>query len=382
VSHCGACTMMVVTTNVLDRTHHLRSFIAPGSPATRAPCDGTESEMRVEFGFTPRWYRERCGIDFSERWHLDPMYRRETVVTMRKELNRRFPSLRLGGANPEDTPGTLDGVHGTLTVSMTFGIPVDYYSDNWPAARHQFLSEEQVAALDVPNLPDVPVFAQLLEQMDLIKREFGRIEGYVNWQGVLNNAFRLRGQDIFVDMVKNPHLAHDLFEVVARTMIAGMQYVYGRQRDTGVVIRHATVSNCTVNMVSADQYREHLMPYDRMISDAFEFFGIHNCAWNVDPYVEDYARIRTLGYIDMGLQSNLTRVKRLCPDTRRAVMYTPTDLVNKTLDEIRTDLIRVRRELSPCDIVLADIDHDTPDDRVVAFAKLAEDTLEIPPDTS
>jgi hypothetical protein len=213
--------------------------------------------------------------------------------------------------------------------------------------------------------------------MDLIEREFGRIDGYINWQGVLNNAFRLRGQDIFVDMVANPSLAHHLFDVIAQTMIAGMRYVYRRQRRTGVVVRHATVSNCMVNMVSPDQYRQHLMPYDRMISDAFEHFGIHNCAWNVDPYIEDYARIRTLGYIDMGLQSDFVRAKKLCPNTRRAVMYTPTDLANKALDEIRADLVRIRRELSPCDIVMADIDHDTPDDRVIAFAEIAEETMRI-----
>ena len=87
----------------------LRSYIAPGAPATRRPCDGTEAALRIEFGFTPRWYRERLGIDFSERWHLDPQYRRETVVAMKQELNRRFPGLGLGGDAPEETPASLDG---------------------------------------------------------------------------------------------------------------------------------------------------------------------------------------------------------------------------------------------------------------------------------
>ena len=335
--------------------------------------------MRVEFGFTPRWFHESCGIDFSERWHVDPLYRRETVVRMRKELNRRFPALRLGGDDPEQIRATLDGIHGALTVAMLFGIPAEYYPDNWPAARHEFLSVDEIAALDAPDLPSVPVFTQIIEQMDIIEREFGRIEGYINWQGVLNNAFRIRGPEIFADCVTDPPLARHLFEVVARTMIAGMRYVYERQRQTGVGVRHATVSNCVVNMVSPEVYRECLLPYDKMISDAFEHFGIHNCAWNVDPYIEHYARIRTLGYVDMGLESDLERVRRLCPDTRRALMYTPTDLVNKPLDEIRADLVRVRRELSPCDIVMADIDHGTPDERVTAFAKITRDALSIAP---
>jgi len=359
--------------------HQLRSYIAPAAPATRAPCDGTESEMRIEFGFTPRWYRERCGIDFSERWHTDPLYRGETVVAMRKELKRRFPSLPIGGP-PDRIPANLDGAHGGLKVAMIFGIPAQYFPDNWPAAKHEFLSEEQIAALEVPNLPEVPTFAQLIEQMDIIEREFGRLEGYVNWQGVLNSAFRIRGPDIFLDVLANPGLADHLFGVVARTMIAGMRYVYERQRKTGVIVRHATASNCVVNMVSPKVYREMLFPYDKMISEAFEHFGIHNCAWNVDPYIEDYARIANLGYVDMGLQSDLPRVKRLCRNARRAIMYTPSDLANKPLDVIQADLMRIRRELSPCDIVMADIDHGTLDERVLAFVRMAEETLARPPD--
>jgi len=355
------------------RTHQLRSYIAPAAPATRAPCDGTEPDMRVEFGFTPRWFRERCGIDFSERWHLDPLYRRDTVVAMREELNRRFPPLRLGGEDPEAAPATLDGVRGALLIPMVFGIPAEYYPDNWPAAQHAFLDEAAIAGLDVPDLPAVPVFAQVLDQMDVIERGFGRIEGYLNWQGVLNNAYRIRGPEIFTDLAVNPSLASHLFEVLAQTAIAGMRIVYERQRRTGFEVRHATVSNCLVNMVSPEAYREHLLPYDRMIRDAFEHFGVHNCAWNVDPYIADYAAIPGLGYVDMGIESNLAQAKALCPHARRAVMYKPTDLAGKPLDAIRSDLLRIGRELSPCDIVMADIDHGTPDERVVAFAETASE---------
>ncbi|MBI4560084.1 MAG: hypothetical protein HY706_21025 [Candidatus Hydrogenedentes bacterium] len=360
--------------------HQLRSYIAPAAPATRTPCDGTESEMRVEFGFTPRWYHLRCGIGFEERWHLDPLYRYETLVTMRRELKRSFPELSLGGISPDDCPGTIDGVHGALMVAKLFGIPVEYYPDNWPAAQHCFLSEEAIRRLASPELSSSPPFAQLMDQMDAIEREFGRIEGYINWQGVLNNALRLRGSDIFTDLATDPPLAHHLFEVIADTMIAGMRAVYARQRETGVVVRHATVSNCLVNLVSSDAYREHLLPYDHRISEAFEHFGVHNCAWNVDPYIADYAGIRKLGYVDMGIESDLRRVKRLCPDTRRAVMYPPKDLMTKSVETLREDLRRIRRELSPCDIVMADIDYETFDERVKAFAALAEDTLAVEPE--
>jgi hypothetical protein len=329
--------------------------------------------MRIEFGFTPRWFREALGIDFSERWHLDPLIRRESVVAMRKELNRRFPSLELGGPDPDSTPATIDGIHGALTMSLIFGIGADYYADNWPAARHDYLSEEAIMALTVPDLPNAPVIAQILEQMDVIEREFGRIEGYLNWQGVLNNAFRIRGPEIFTDLMANPELARHIFDIITQTMIAGMRLVYARQAKTGFVVRHATLSNCVVNMVSPELYRDHIFPWDQTISEAFEHFGIHNCAWNVDPYIEDYARIEKLGYVDMGVMSDMAKAKRLCPNARRAVMYTPTDLVNKSAGELRRDLESIRENLSPCDIVMADIDAGTPDERVLEFAQFAEE---------
>lgn len=372
--------MNQVIEDIVQAPGQLRSYIAPASPATRTPCDGTESDLRVEYGFTPMWYREHCDVDFSERWHLEPPYRRETLVRMRQELNRRFPALQLGGPNPEETPGTLDGVHGALTISRIFGVGAEYYVDNWPAARHEYLSDEQVKGLAVPELSGNRVFSQIMAQAESIASAFGRIEGYINWQGVLNNAFRIRGDQIFLDLMLDPGLAQHLFEVVTQTMIQGMKLLYARQRESGVTVRHATVSNCVVNMVSPDQYREFILPFDRAISEAFDDFGIHNCAWNVDPYIEDYSSIAKLGYVDMGLDSDLRRARECCPLARRALMYKPTDLAGKSLDEIACDLARIRRELSPCDIVMADIEVGTPDQRVLDLARLVEEALELSPE--
>lgn len=349
----------------------LRSYIAPGAPATRTPCDGTESPLRIEFGFTPRWYRDRLGVDFSEKWHTDPLYRAAAVEKMRALLRKTFPDLPIGGDFDRLPPGNLDGAHGALIVARMFGIGAVYYPDNWPAAGHNHLSESEIAALSPLDPGNNPFFQMVLGQMETIAREFGQIGGYLNWQGALNNAERIRGPELFMDFMMNPGLARHLLEVVAETMIAGMKTVHARQAASGVTVRHATVSNCLVNMVSPDTYREFLLPCDQRIADAFERFGVHNCAWNVDPYIADYARLHPLDYVDMGLDSDLKRARTFCADTRRALMYTPMDLANKPLAEIEADLRRIHRELGPCDVVMADIETDTPDERVVAVARLA-----------
>lgn len=331
--------------------------------------------MRVEFGFTPKWYRETLDIDFSERWHEDPRYRAGTVLAMRRELNRRFPELGLGGAETPENAWTLDGVYGALPVAMMLGAEAEYYSDNWPAARIHPLDAEAAGRLEPPDLDNCPIMDGLMRQMDVIEAECGVVRGYVNWQGVLNTAYRLRGQDVLMDLAVDAPLARHLFDVVTETIIEAARMVYARQRETGVDNRHLVVSNCLVNMVSTEQYEEFLLPCDKRISEAFELFGVHNCAWNIDPYRDAYARLRPagvpLGYIDMGMNSDLAAAKRCFPATRRAVMYTPTDLASKALPAIEEDLKRVRDGLAPCDIVAADIEAGTPDERVRQFAEIA-----------
>ena len=346
--------------------HKLISYIAPSAPATRRPATGNEPLVRPEIGFTPRWYRQNLNIDFGERWHTDVEYRHQSILAMRDELQRRFPGTTIGGIDCADgTPlDLLTGVFGAATVAAIFGLPIVYSAENWPNVLHNYLSREEMAALECPNLDTNPFFQGLMHQLDQIATMEGKIEGFINWQGIINNALRLRGQELFIDMFEAKAACHHLFETVCTTMLDAIQRLQMRQRKSGVDYHFATVSNCSVNMVSPNQYRDFLLPYDRRIAAAFDCFGIHNCAWNADPYINAYVSIPNVVYIDMGLNSDLQRASRTFPHARRAIMYTPMDLVDKNESQIRADFERIADDYAPCDIVIADIEAETADSRV------------------
>jgi len=200
----------------------------------------------------------------------------------------------------------------------------------------------------------------------------GTARGYLNWQGVLNTAFRLRGERIFIDLIDTPQRAHHIFDCVATTMIQAIKELHQRQRKVGVDDKFATISNCVVNMIGPDHYKEHVLPFDLKIRAEFKNFGIHNCAWTVDPYMEAYATVPNLGYIDMGLTSDLKKAKRLFPDTRRTILYTSMDLGNKSQNQIRGDFERVAKELAPCDLGLPDLEVDISDERLLFAMDLCE----------
>jgi MinD-like ATPase involved in chromosome partitioning or flagellar assembly len=53
-------------------------------------------------------------------------------------------------------------------------------------------------------------------------------------------------------------------------------------------------------------------------------------------------------------------------------MYRPTDLVNKSPEIIEADLEKIASEYAPCDIIVADIEAGTPDERILALLKLCD----------
>jgi hypothetical protein len=352
----------------------LMSYIAPGAPATRRPATGREPFLRAEIGFTPKWYHDSIGVSFDRQWHTDPAYRKDAVIAMRKELARRFPGTAIGDIDrPEKPLDLLTGTYGCCAVAAIYGIPVRYARDRWPVCEHDYLSPDAIDRLEPADLDANPFFQDILAQVDWIAKDQGRVEGYINWQGVLNNAWRLRGEALFTDLFDAPQRCHRLFDCVCTTMVDAARRLHERQQKSGVEVGFITISNCLVNMVSPEQYREFLLPLDRRMAEAFGCIGVHNCAWNADPYMDDYALIPHLGYIDMGLESDLAQARRVFPHARRALMYTPTDLANKSRKGIREDLERVARDYGPCDVVAADIEAGTPDRRVLEFLEICDE---------
>jgi len=341
----------------------LRNHIPIGGPSTREPADGTESPLRVSLGFEPAWYHQRCGVSFTEPWHRDPHVRFRGLQKMIAELRRAFPSVPYWETSNRDA--SISGVYGIGLVPGAFGMPQVYAPDRWPtldSRRH--LSVEHIERLTPEGPLNSPLVEELFAQMETIEREWGLVWGYPQWQGVLNTAFNLRGAELFTDMYDRPELVHQFLGVIAEVMIRLAKMVEERQRSSGFDVDLLSVSNCVVNMISPEQYREFVQPCDRRIAESFSRFGVHTCEWDVTPYLEVFGELPKVGYLDMGIQSDLPRVKAAFPHTRRALLYSAVRLAQTGLDEIRRDVIQIWRQLAPCDLIVADILADTPDERV------------------
>ena len=351
----------------------LISYIALGAPATRRPASGNLPFLRPEIGFTPNWFHRHLGIDFDEKYHVNPACRKQSQKIMREEIDRRFPGNNIGKHDDQNIADLLTGLFGSCSVAAIYGVPVRYDKDQWPASEHVHISGEKMATIQPPDLATNPFFQSIMEQVEWIAQNEGKVHGFINWQGVLNNAQRIRGQELFMDFYINPTGVKNLLESVCTTMIDAAKILHQKQRESGMNFTFFTVSNCLVNMLSPELYNEFILPLDSRIAEAFETIGIHNCAWNANPYLDDYNKVPKVGYIDMGMDSDMKKARRLFPETRRAIMYTPMDLVNKSTDEIYHDMEKIAREYGPCDLVAADIEYGTPDQKVFDLVNICEE---------
>jgi hypothetical protein len=352
-----------------DLAFGLRNHIPPGAPATREPTDGTEGFLRVSLGFTPRWYRARLGIDFSEAWHADPVYRAESLLAMKRCLHGCFPTVPyfrpLMDGQVERTCWTLSGVNGIMTIPRLYGIEPRYASDGWPDARDGMHLPKGEIPLDRPfDLDHHPVIADLDRQIDVIRGRSGPVHGYLNYQGLLNVALKVRGNDIFLDLLDDPDWARRFLRHIAETIGAVSRRIQAQQRASGFDVDLLSMSNCVMNMVSPGHYEEFVLTLDRGLGARYPRFGVHTCNWKADPYLDALRKIPRMGYLDTGMESDFARMRTLFPDTRRAVLYSPVHLETKSLAGLAADFRRVAELAGPCDLVLADVESTTADDRV------------------
>lgn len=325
-----------------------------------------DSDVKVHVSFSPDWFSDRIDLDYGERWHRDHVYRRRSFVDMAKALNQEFPELKLGGV-PEQIRGGISQIDTCALVASFFGQDILFYHDRWPENKNRPLSDSEAEGLEIPRISEHPVFEELMRQMDSIESEWGRVDGELNYQGVLNTAFRLRGEQIFLDMIAAPERAHHVLNIVCKTMIDLADRVYARQEKSGVRKDFFVTSNCVVNMISEDHYREFVMPYDRLLAEHYRYFGIHNCGWTVNTYARAYSEIGVLGYLDFGIRSDFELLRELFPETVLTVILNPEDVLGRSPADIEADLRSLKEELGNCFIIVGSLDGSTKSEQIMTF---------------
>ena len=340
--------------------------------------------LPVDVIFHPDWWHTHYGLDFGSPFHFDPQVRVESERLMRQALFDRFGDLGLGEADAQPRP-VVGPVHLAIgfVVQAMLGCQVRFSAHAAPWVLCAELSDEQVWALQVPDLESAPMMRQTIALMDDLEEAFGYLEGDIPWDGVQNIALDLRGQQLFLDYYDNPELVHHLFDIIARTIYLVADYVQGRTGTTSISLNRIVASidpglnlhsNCSVQMISKATYEEFLLPYECWLAERLQPYGIHHCGDNLEHIIEAYARVPGLVYVDVGWGSDVAACRNTLPDAFFSLRLSPARLRSQTPDQVRADVECLLDRAGPLDkaaLCCIAMDSGTPDENVRALFESA-----------
>jgi uroporphyrinogen-III decarboxylase len=340
--------------------------------------------------FHPKWWHKNGGISFNAGFFYDdPHYRVEADLKMRRVLFEKFGDFGIGEENPAPRPILGSDLLATgYLYSAILGCQIRYTDDNAPQALCKNMTDEEIEALEVPDLNKSAVWQGLARQIDELQNEYGYVVPCVNLMGIQNIALDVRGQEFFIDCLTEPELANKILKVATELSIEiGRRFKkLSREISAGVTgIVKKTVpdiyltSNCTVEMVSLANYKTFLLPYDQMLAKEFIPFGIHHCGATMEHVVDGYRLVDNLAFAEVGAFSDLAYVRKTLPNVYLNARYSPVKIKEASLEEMRGDIEKIYQDGKPAkylSISCVGIDDGVSDDQVRNFLSCCRELSE------
>ena len=335
----------------------------------------------VELIFNPNWWYHHYGISFDESFYFDRGVRIRNDLSMRRAMYERFG---LGEPDPQPRP-ILGSMHvaGGFVMPALFGVKVRFAENEAPWPIPSVLSDEDILALEVPDIETTWPMDVLISDMDALDDAYGYVVGDFDTDGILNTALQIRGQQLFVDFFEDPDLVHRLFAVLADAYVLVADYVRSRTGTCAAATNRSILhvnpeiylhSNCAVQMISPATYEEFLLPYELYLADRLQPYGIHHCGNNLHVFADVYSSVPAV-FFDVGWESDVGRCREVFPNAFLNLRLSPVRMLQQTADEIRKDTERLLLAAGSPErvgICCINMDHGTPDENVLAMLEVVE----------
>jgi hypothetical protein len=230
-------------------------------------------------------------------WINDPL------GMLKMHLNRVKSHLEIG----DDYLPTIRAEFGTALVPFAFGCEPYYTDMNLPAAGSHVLKDIQ----DARNLPrpgpESGLYRQVAETIRVFQEEkpdFVKIQ-LPDMQSPFNCSHLIRGDGIFMDFYDDPESVEVLLDKVTDYMISQIKYFNRLLKtdpewfyDWGVLWKgQSRISNCSMQMISPDFYRNHVMARDARLFKSIGGGRMHYCG-QVQAVIKDFFTIPDLHGFD------------------------------------------------------------------------------------
>ncbi len=340
--------------------------------------------LPVELVFNPNWWYRTAGISFDESFYFDAETRMENDVTMRRVLYQRFGDLGMGEANPQPRPiiGSLH-VAGGFVIPALLGADVIFAPDAAPQPKPVNLSVTQIEALEKPDFRETWPMNQLIADFVSLEAEYGYLVGDLNTDGLLNAAYHLYGQQLFLDFYQAPERVRRLLDIIGELIVDVALYVRQRTGSCSIsvnrMVEHVDPrlflhANCSVQMISPSSYREMHLPVELRMAERIQPFGVHHCGDNLHRIAPVYAELPAI-FFGVGWGSDVASCREALPDAFFNLRLNPVRMLQCTPPEIAEDtekLLLAAGSLEQAGVCCINMDYGTSDDNIFAMFEVVQ----------
>ena len=261
-----------------------------------------------------------------ERQLADPLAMLET------QLESLAPHLEM----EDDHVPSVRINFGTAQIAAAFGCEMYVPKDSLPAAGSHILAK----AKDVRNLAkpriDAGWYGKLAEwnRIWLEKLPEGIAIQHPDIQSPFNSAHLIRGNDIFTDLYDFPEEVDALLKLVTDFMIDVVRLHQSMNGEDGKWFCDwgslwqgaARMSNCSMQMISPEDYTAHVLKHDIRFLKAIGGGRIHYCGKSREV-IDEFGKIPMLSGLDADMQ--LHNYFELCETLPPSIVLAPTGAPSK-----------------------------------------------------
>lgn len=341
-------------------------------------------KLSVDIVLHPSWWHKNAGISFDESFFYDPRRRVEDERLMEQVLYERFGDLGLGEDHLKDLPqiGAVHLASGYLLSEM-LGCKVEYFEDSAPQVICAHREDLKIVEADAFKSPAFQKLVRLVEQL---KAKYGYVVGDINWGGVLNLALDVRGEEIFTDMITRPDEVKAYFKSIANVIDKFVWYVQSLTGSSSISVNRsarlfdhplAIHSECSHTMISAQDYRDFILPIDLDWSMRHQPYGIHYCGKDPHRHAEEFAKIERLAFLDLGWGGDVALLRKHLPQTFLNIRLNPVDIETKSKEElygmIRERVVASGKDQTLTGICCVNMDDKVSDEKIRDIYNIVED---------
>ena len=254
-----------------------------------------------------------------------------------KFLYEQFGEFGIGNPNPKASGEYLNMIarYSLDFVPHLLGVPLTTYDGGGFTPTP--LSEEAVQALKPVKFENTAMAEWIVRRYEKLKARYGCAVSSIALEGPLNLAYRIRGEEFFVDMYENEELAHHLLNVITETTMDIYRFqakLFGMES--------YTIANCLAStMLSPSNYAEFGLPYDQRLAEmSLELTGkvkavrMHHCDAVIDKFIPHYAAISQLTQVEARTTSDYGLIRTCLPDTTMSAIVNCKALATKPISEL------------------------------------------------